>query len=221
MMRGPLDLTSAALAFAVLAVGCSGKPKEQPLVVRVPSGSDAGDQGADAAGGFGLGQVDRAARPLVAVLLIPPSLENDYNAVSTFDTPLPRTLSDAISSHLQALDTIALGDGGPDPVDWPVDAGAHPLAGMLDQDMLLVDIALPCTSPDGGFVASYLDIEREIFLSQAGHTTCGGRTPNEDVVDSMLRLLVTADRDGGPQVTQGIAGPSKPAMTRFPYLAGP
>jgi hypothetical protein len=86
-------------------------------------------------------------------------------------------------------------------------------------DTLLVDTALPCTSPDGGFAASYLDIEQEIFLSgDAGHTTCGGRTPSDNVIDTTLTLLIT---NGRIPVSQGVVGPTKPATTQFPYLAEP
>ncbi len=70
-------------------------------------------------------------------------------------------------------------------------------------------------------MASYLDLEREAFLGGPPHATCGGRTPNEDVTDETLALLVTANRDGGPAITQGVAGPTQPARTAFPYLAPP
>jgi hypothetical protein len=88
-------------------------------------------------------------------------------------------------------------------------------------DTLLVDTSMPCTAADGGFAASYFDLEREIFLSAPPHTTCGGRTPNEDVVDETLQLLVTGDREGGPVVSQRVSGPTQPSTTTFPYLAPP
>jgi hypothetical protein len=106
-------------------------------------------------------------------------------------------------------------------VDWTPDGGVHPLLPLFLSDVLLVDTALSCTSPEGGFAPSYLALEREIYLSGARHSTCGGRTPAENVVDITLSLLVTADRDGGPRVTQGVSGPTKPATTTFPYLANP
>ena len=96
-----------------------------------------------------------------------------------------------------ALDTLTLGDAGPDPVDWPIpDGGTHPLLPMVVSDQLLVDTARSC-SGDGGFAPSYLDIEREIYLGGSPHTTCGGRTPDEDVVDETLTLLVTDGRAPG------------------------
>jgi hypothetical protein len=215
-MRTPLLL--AAAVFALPALACRrGAETTQDASVYVPTGGDGIDAGLD--GGFALGQVDRAGRPLVAVLLVPTSFQDEYNATSTFDTPLTHTLERALTSRLQSLDMVALDEGGADPVDWAFDAGLHPLVPMLELDALLVDTALPCTLPEGGFAASYLDIEREIFLSgDAGHTTCGGRTPSDDVVDTMLTLFVT---NGRVPVSQGIARPDKTPTTQFPYLAPP
>jgi hypothetical protein len=217
-MRAPRIIASAILAMAALA--CQrGAEATQDASVYVPSTGDGLDAGTDGSSVPGLGQVDRAGRPLVAVLLVPSSLEDEYNAMSTFDAVLPRVLENALTSRLRSLDTIALDEGGSDPVDWDFDGGNHPLLPMLGLDALLVDTARSCMSPDGGFAASYLDIEREIFLfGDAGHTTCGGRTPSDDVVDTTLTLLVT---NGRVPVSQGVAGPTTPPMTQFPYLAAP
>ena len=166
-----------------------------------------------------LGQVDRAGRPLVSLLLVPPSLKDEYNAQGSFDAQLPTVLQDALESRLESMDTLVLGDGGPDPVDWPVDAGVQPLLAVFENDSLLLDPSRPSTG-DAGFLSSYLDLERELYLlGDAGHTTCGGRTPNDDVADTTLTLLVTGTR--GVAVTQGVFGPTKPASTAFPYLAAP
>jgi hypothetical protein len=211
-------LSWAALC-GLLACGRGSGNSEQGDGAVVPSPTlEAGAQDAEAGAGFGLGQVDRAGRPLVGVLLVGPSLQDDYNAAPTFDSPLSRTLQDSLLSRLHALDTIALSDGGPDPVDWPLEGGARDLVTMLAADALLVDVASPCVFADGGFAQSFLDLEREAFLDGSTHTTCGGRTPSDDVVDTMLTLLVT---NGRISVAQGVAGPTRAASTRFPYLAGP
>jgi hypothetical protein len=227
-MKRAFAAVVTGLAQAVLACRPGGAAVQENANVYVPSGGDASiDAGPErASNGSAIeSQVDRAGRPLVSILLVPTSLKDEYNAASTFDAPLSRTLEDALTSRLGALDGLELGDGGADPVDWPFDGGAHPLAPMLAVDALLVDTALPCTSADGGFAASYLDIEREIFPdifgSNALHTTCGGRTPSDDVVDTTLSLLITRNRAGAPPVTQGVAGPAKPPATSFPYLAAP
>lgn len=192
--------------------------------VYVPMPADAGEDSSteDASeGGLGLGEVDRAGRALVTVLLVPGSVQDEYNDQPSFETNVPRVLQDGIASRIAELDTLVLVEGGaPDPVDWP---GGGALLPMLLSDTLVVDTGRSCTGADGGFVSSYLDIEREAFLvgSPYVHSTCGGRTPNEDVVDETLTLLVTADRPGGPQVTQGVSGPTRLASTTFPYLAAP
>ena len=220
------------LPLLVLVAGSLGcqkastpPPSSSGFDVYVPTAPDGGDDGgADASDaaeeGFGVGQVDRAGRPLVAVLLVPSNLQDSYNAQPTFTGSQPRSLAAAIEARLVELDTLVL-DGGPDPTDWPVTSGATQLLPMFTSDTLLVDTARPCTSDAGAFVPSYLDLEREAFLSAPAHTTCGGRTPNENVVDETLALLVTGDREGGPAVTQGPTAATRPATTTFPYLAPP
>ncbi len=218
-------LGAALIAGTLVACSRASPPTSTPgFDVYVPMPPDGGDAAVteDAGdGGFGLGQVDRAGRPLVAVLLVPGAVQDAYNEQPSFTTNLPRVLQDGIASRVAELDTLVVTDGGaPDPVDWP-EGGA--LVPMLLGDTLFVDTSLACTGADGGYVASYLDIEREAFLGvpMYTHTTCGGRTPNEAVVDETLTLLVTGFRQGAPAITQGVAGPTKPATTTFPYLAPP
>jgi hypothetical protein len=216
---GPLALSCALLS-------CNGGASKKDIPdVYVPSPADAGgeieSEAAVDGGAFGSNQVDRAGHPLVSILLVPSTLLDPYNAQPSFAPDVPRVLSDALASRLQSLDTLVVGDAGPDPIDWTPDGGVSPLLPVFLSDVLLVDTSLPCTSPDGGFVPSYLALEREIYLSGAHHSTCGGRAPGENVVDETLSLLVTADRDGGPGLTQGVQGPTRPATTTFPYFAGP
>jgi hypothetical protein len=222
-MRNRAVLLATLALAAAGAAGCrrgSADSGQQPVDVTLPNGEGGGpstDAGTEA--GLVRGPVDRAGHPLVTVLLVPGSLQDEYNAQPSFETNLPRILQDALESRLVALDTLTLGDGGADPVDWPVpDGGTHPLLPMFVTDVLLVDTSRSCVSADGGFSTSYLDIEREIYMGGIPHATCGGRTPDEGVVDETLTLLVT---NGRVPVSQGVAGPTKPATTRFPYLADP
>jgi hypothetical protein len=203
------------LAWTMLA--CHGGSGSTPVDANVVfAGIDAMP---DIDSGVGLGQVDRAGHPLAAVLLVPGALQNDYNAEPSFESNVPRVLQEALESRLEALDTIALGDGGPDLIDWPIaDGGTHPLLPVFTTDVLLVDTGLACSAADGGFASSYLEVEREIYLNGPSHVTCGGRTPNDNVVDTTLTLLGTNNR---VPVSQGVAGPTKPATTAFPYLAAP
>jgi hypothetical protein len=216
-----------ALVVAVgCLLGCRKGAGQQAVDVYVPVGLDSGPPESDASvqeAGLGLGEVDRDGHPLVTILLVPASLQDEYNAQATFEPNVPRVLQDALESRLVALDTLAVGDAGPDPVDWPIpDGGAHLLLPMLVEDALLVDTALPCASADGGYLPSYLDIEREIYLGAPPHTTCGGRTPGEDVVDETLNLFVYGpDAGSRPPITQGVTAATRPPTTTFPYLADP
>jgi Domain of unknown function (DUF4331) len=211
-----------ALAVGLLACGRHKNGAKELADVYVPQGPpDTGGEEASTVPEAALppGHVDRDGHPLATILFVPGTLQDEYNEQPTFEEQVPRTLQDALEARLVALDTIAIGDGGPDPVDWPVpEGGTHPLLPMFVTDVLLVDTSLPCTAADGGFLPSYLDIEREIYLSGATHTTCGGRNPAEDVVDETLTLVVT---NGRVPVTQGVAGPTQPPTTTFPYLAPP
>lgn len=221
-MRPARKVLLGAIAAASVACAPSGASQQQPVNVFVPQGQDeAGVDATAADGGFGLGLVDRDGRPLVTTLLVAGNLQDEYNAQPTFDVGLNRVLQQSIESRLETLDTLVLGDGGPDPVDWPIsEGGTHPLLPVLAADFLLVDPALPCTTPTGGFTSSYFEIERELYLGGPTHTTCGGRTPSDDVIDTTLTLLITGD-GGRAQVTDGVPTPTKPATTTFPYLAPP
>jgi hypothetical protein len=217
---------AAMTAGAWWLPGCRPGSGQQPVEVYVPFGLDSGPAEGDAnipEAGLGLGEVDRDGHPLVTLMLVPASLQDEYNEQATFEPYVPRVLQDALEARLVALDKLTVGDAGPDPVDWPIpDGGTHPLLPMVVGDALLVDTALPCTGPDGGYVTSYLDIENEIYLGGPTHTTCGGRTPREDVVDETLNLLVYGtDAGSRPPITQGVPGPTKPPTTTFPYLAAP
>ncbi len=157
----------------------------------------------------------------MTLFLVPGPLQDEYNAQPTFE-PVPRILQEALGSRLAQWDRISVADGGPDPVDWPVpDGGTHPLLPIFLSDALLVDTSLSCLAADGGFAATYLDIDREANSLGPPHSTCGGRTPSEDVVDKTLNLLIAGDRDSGARVVQGVAGATKPATSHFPYLAEP
>ena len=98
-------------------------------------------------------------------------------------------------------------------IDWPPnDQGVHPLTELLLADFLVVDASKPF-SPGG-----FLEIERAVLAGRP-HSTCGGRWPDDDIADILYTLLVGGL--DGPPISDGVDGPTKPAMRSFPYLNSP
>ncbi|MEV5802300.1 DUF4331 family protein [Streptomyces collinus] len=89
---------------------------------------------------------------------------------------------------------------------------------LYEQDFLVVDLAKPCSED------SCFEIETALPAGRP-HTTCGGRSLNDDIVDTLLVGGVDGERfsDGVDQATK----PTKPAKTAktathaFPYLNAP
>jgi Domain of unknown function (DUF4331) len=104
-------------------------------------------------------------------------------------------------------------DGLDEKIDWPLDAhGAHPLTELLLADFMVVDVSKPYAED------SYFEIERAL-LNGASHETCGGRSPNDDITDTLLTLLINAGN--GPRISDGVDGQAVPATRVFPYLVPP
>jgi hypothetical protein len=98
-------------------------------------------------------------------------------------------------------------------IDWPPDdQGVHPLTEMLLADFLVVDTSKPFSD------SSFLEIERAVLAGRP-HTTCGGRSPDDDIVDALYTLLV-GGLDGA-RISDGVDGPTQPATRSFPYLNSP
>jgi Domain of unknown function (DUF4331) len=97
--------------------------------------------------------------------------------------------------------------------DWKLGPdGGHPLTELLLDDYMVVDVTKPFAAD------SFFEIETAMLQGRS-HETCGGRWLNDDVMDTLLTLMV-AGLDGG-RVDDGIDGPSTPATMTFPYLATP
>jgi hypothetical protein len=96
---------------------------------------------------------------------------------------------------------------------WPPnDQGNHPLTELLLADFLVVDMSKPFS--DEG----YLEIETALLAGRP-HTTCGGRSLNHDMVDTLYMLLVGGL--GGPRISDGVDQATRPASYTFPYLVSP
>jgi Domain of unknown function (DUF4331) len=97
--------------------------------------------------------------------------------------------------------------------DWPLDEhGAHPLTELLLADFMVVDVSKPYAED------SYFEIERAL-LKGASHETCGGRSPNDDITDTLMTMLINGGN--GPRISDGVDGQAVPATRVFPYLVPP
>jgi hypothetical protein len=107
---------------------------------------------------------------------------------------------------------LAFWDGLDGKVDWPLDEdGAHPLTELMLADYLVVDVAKPYAEE-----GSFLEIELAAREGRA-HATCGGRTLNDDVMDTLFTLLINAGN--GPIIRDGVDRATRPGSQTFPYLA--
>jgi uncharacterized protein DUF4331 len=117
----------------------------------------------------------------------------------------------AFKSRLNA--NLAFWDRLDGKVDWPAEPdGAHPLTSLLLADFMVVDISKPYAEN------SYLEIERAL-LKGGSNQTCGGRSPNDDIADTYLTVLVNAG--SGPRISDGVDQQAVQASRSFPYLAPP
>jgi hypothetical protein len=76
-------------------------------------------------------------------------------------------------------------------------------------DFLVVDAAKPYAED------TYFEIERAALAGRP-HQTCGGRSLNDDVMDTIFTLLVNGGN--GPRISDGVDRPTLLASRAFPYL---
>jgi hypothetical protein len=109
---------------------------------------------------------------------------------------------------------LAFWDGLDGNVDWPPDEdGNHPLTELVLADFLVVDVTKPYVEQ-----GSFLEIELAARRGEP-HQTCGGRTLNDDVMDTVFTQLVNGGH--GPTVRDGVDSATRPASGTFPYLSPP
>jgi hypothetical protein len=132
-----------------------------------------------------------------------------YNQEDPFH--LARSYAGAYRARLNA--NLAFYDGLDDKTDWPLDEqGNHPLTELLLADFLVVDVSKPYSED------SCFEIEQALLHGGASET-CGGRSLNDDIVDSLYTLLVNGGN--GPRIRDGVDQATQPASRSFPYLVRP
>lgn len=132
-----------------------------------------------------------------------------YNQENPFQ--LAPTYAGAYRARLNA--NLAFFDSLDDKTDWPPDAqGNHPLTELLLADFLVVDVSKPFAAN------SCFEIEQALLKGDAPKT-CGGRSLNDDIVDSLYTWLVNGG--SGPRIRDGVDQATRPAAHCFPYLVSP
>ncbi len=161
--------------------------------------------------GAALRRLDRVGRPEVTnVGMAPrdePDLRDRYNLERPFQVPADkqRLYQKKLARNVAFFDRL---DGQKDWQDRDRDA----LATLTAADFLIVDLDKPCPAH------SFLEIERSI-LRRTAHQTCGGRKPNDDVMDTLYTLYVAGLN--GKRVRDGVDHPATAVSASFPYLAAP
>jgi hypothetical protein len=165
-------------------------------------------------------RIERVGRPEVKNMMLAPKqfdavnreleIRDLYNMEDAFR--LGGAYVGAYRARLNA--NLAFWDGLDSKADWPTDGnGDHPLTELVLADFLVVDLTRPYTEQ-----GSFLEIELAARTGEA-HETCGGRAPNDDVMDTIFTQLVNAGN--GPTIRDGVDQATRPASTTFPYLAAP
>jgi hypothetical protein len=165
-------------------------------------------------------RIERVGRPEVKNMMLAPKqfdpvntdleIRDLYNLEDAFS--LGPTYQSAYRARLNA--NLAFWDGLDGRTDWPPDGnGDHPLTSLVLADFLVVDVTKPYAEQ-----GSFLEIELAALAGKA-HETCGGRAPNDDVIDTLFTQLVNAGN--GPVIRDGVDRATRPASRTFPYLAAP
>jgi hypothetical protein len=130
-------------------------------------------------------RLERMGRPEIKNVVLSPKLfdtiNRDLEIRDLYNQEDPFQLGKAYLGAYQARlnANLAFFDGLDDKVDWPLDAqGNHPLTALLLDDYLVVDVSQPFAEE------SCYEIERALLAGRA-HTSCGGRSLDDDIVDSL------------------------------------
>ena len=154
-------------------------------------------------------RIERVGRPEVKNMMLAPKefdpvnrdleIRDLYNMEDAFH--LGDTYVGAYRARLNA--NLAFWDGLDGKVDWPTDEdGNHPLTDLVLADFLVVDVTKPYVEQ-----GSFLEIELAARRGEP-HQTCGGRTLNDDVMDTIFTQLVNAGQRARPSGTASTRHPA-------------
>jgi hypothetical protein len=165
-------------------------------------------------------RIERVGRPEVKNMMLAPKdfdrVNRDLEIRDVYNMDDAFHLGDSYAGAFRArLDAnLAFWDGLDGKRDWPIcEDGGHPLRELMLADYLVVDVTKPYVEQ-----GSFLEIELAARRGEA-HVTCGGRTLNDDVMDTIFTQLVNAGH--GPTISDGVDNATRPGSVDFPYLAPP
>ena len=163
-------------------------------------------------------RIERVGRPEVKNMMLAPKqfdpVNRDLEIRDLYNMEDAFHLEDGyLGAYRARLDAnLAFWDGLDGKIDWPANGdGSHPLTEFVLGDYLAVDVGKPYAEQ-----GSFLEIERAVREGHP-HQTCGGRAPNDDVIDTLFTLMINGGN--GPVIRDGVDGASRPASRTFPYLA--
>lgn len=156
-------------------------------------------------------RLDRVGRPeLTNVCMVArerEELKPRYNTEDPFDIA-----ADDLPIYRERLrDNVDWYDGIDGARQWPK-AERDALVELLLDDFLVVDTSPGCTG------AGYFELEAALLRGDRS-TSCGGRALDDDIMDTLVTLLV--NRGLGPELHDGVSRATRPSTTSFPYLAAP
>jgi Domain of unknown function (DUF4331) len=165
-------------------------------------------------------RIERVGRPEVKNMMLAPKqfdtvnrdleIRDLYNMEDAF--AIGDSYRGAYRARLNA--NLAFWDGLDGKVDWAtLRDHDHPLTDLVLADYLVVDVTKPYLEQ-----GSFFEIERATLRGET-HRTCGGRTLNDDVMDTIFTQLINAGN--GPVIRDGVDRATRPGSRTFPYLASP
>jgi len=158
-------------------------------------------------------RIDWVGRPeQTNILLNNPGLRGADDLRDLWNQQTPFAVPDALRTVFldRVKESLANWDMRDGKQDWtPGALAAH--ANVRLDDHLLFDVAKPTTD------ASHLEIEKST-LDGRSYQSGGGRTVDANVIDIMLTMMVTRDREA---VRGGATSATKPGTKAFPYFAEP
>jgi hypothetical protein len=164
-------------------------------------------------------RIERVGRPEVKNMMLAPKqfdqVNRDLEIRDLYNMEDAFHLQDGyLGAYRARLDAnLAFWDGLDGKTDWSSSNGAHPLTELVLADYLVVDLTKPYVEQ-----GSFLEIELAARRGEA-HATCGGRTLNDDVIDTLFTQLVNAGN--GPVIRDGVDRATRPGSGAFPYLVPP